>query len=93
MMSVIDEIAAERERQKSAEGWTEEHDDKWTEDELASAAVCYLQFSPDLCGPEPPPLWPWARQKAEAEGPTPRPDPRGRLDRGRDRAAGPRHPP
>lgn len=34
-------IAAERERQCFAEGWTAEHDDKHCHSELALAAVCY----------------------------------------------------
>lgn len=34
-------IAAERERQKSVEGWTIEHDDEHTDGSLASAAACY----------------------------------------------------
>lgn len=34
-------IAAERERQVTAEGWTPAHDDKHTDDELAIAAVIY----------------------------------------------------
>ena len=44
--SLIDEgaiadIAAERERQISKEGWTPEHDDKHNVGELAAAASCY----------------------------------------------------
>jgi len=59
-MAVIDEIAAERNRQISSEGWTAKHDDQWTDDQLTCAAVCYLQYSPELCSPEPPSLWPWS---------------------------------
>ena len=36
-----DRIAQERARQKKAEGWTEEHDDRHKHDELALAAACY----------------------------------------------------
>ena len=39
--SVYDAIKAERERQKSAEGWTVEHDDKYIVGELGSAARSY----------------------------------------------------
>ena len=40
-MSVIDEIAAERQRQIEVEGWTAAHDDKWVDWQLAKAAICY----------------------------------------------------
>lgn len=40
-MSVIEEIAAERERQQSAEGWTLAHDDEHKLGELAMAAASY----------------------------------------------------
>lgn len=35
-------IAAERQRQIDAEGWTPEHDDEYDEDELRWAAACYM---------------------------------------------------
>lgn len=38
-------IAAERERQISAEGWTPEHDDEHDDGEMAVAAVCYAHFA------------------------------------------------
>ena len=38
----VEEIAAERERQKSVEGWTTEHDDEHGELQLASAALSYV---------------------------------------------------
>ena len=37
----IELIAAERERQVSQEGWTPEHDDAHTDQNLARAAACY----------------------------------------------------
>lgn len=40
-MSVIDEIAAERARQISKEGWTPEHDDHHNDGSLARAAASY----------------------------------------------------
>jgi len=40
-MTVIEEIAAERERQKSAEGWTAEHDDAHRDGSLSRAAAVY----------------------------------------------------
>jgi hypothetical protein len=36
-------IAAERDRQVSAEGYTAEHDDSHSDFELSSAARCYVQ--------------------------------------------------
>lgn len=40
-VSGIDLIAAERERQIAAEGWSIEHDDEHEYDEMAQAAACY----------------------------------------------------
>lgn len=42
-MTVIDEIAAERRRQIEVEGWTPEHDDEHTAEQLARAAACYAR--------------------------------------------------
>lgn len=44
---VIEEISAERERQKSSEGWTAKHDDTHVSGELALAAACYAAASAD----------------------------------------------
>jgi len=41
MKTGIELITDERQRQVDAEGWTPEHDDKYTNDELPSAAVSY----------------------------------------------------
>jgi hypothetical protein len=49
----IADIAAERERQISAEGWTPEHDDAHDDGALAKAAACYARGSRQY--------WPWAR--------------------------------
>ena len=40
-MSVLDEVAAERRRQLTTEGWTAEHDDGHVNGELAMAAACF----------------------------------------------------
>ena len=45
-MSGIERIAAERERQIKVEGWTPEHDDKHSEQELSFAAACYAAPKP-----------------------------------------------
>ncbi len=44
-MSGIELIASERERQKTIEGWTPEHDDAHTDGELIGAAANYCDFS------------------------------------------------
>lgn len=52
-------IAAERQRQVDAEGWTPEHDDEHTSGEMRLAASAYLITSP---APEHAPgYWPWER--------------------------------
>lgn len=48
-MNGVDLIAAERQRQVEAEGWTPEHDDTHDREELTLAALTYLTRSP----------WPW----------------------------------
>jgi hypothetical protein len=61
-----DLIAAERQRQISAEGWTPEHDDAHTWPSLAVAAACYATpASLRDCHvrdgiPQEPRTWPWA---------------------------------
>lgn len=44
-MSVIDEIATERRRQVTVEGFTASHDDMHRSGELAGAAACYATQS------------------------------------------------
>ena len=43
-MSVIDEIAAERDRQITKEGWSFDHDDEHVDGSLAAAASTYAWF-------------------------------------------------
>ncbi|VFR96442.1 Phage protein [plant metagenome] len=56
------DVLAERQRQISVEGWTPEHDDKYTAGDMASAAACYASQGryhypePGKPGPN----WPWA---------------------------------
>lgn len=45
MSSGIELIAAERERQITAEGWTPDHDDKHDCFEITDAAMCYLSVA------------------------------------------------
>lgn len=69
-MTGIESIAAERERQVEAEGWTPEHDDAHSDGEMAAAAACYAMqvaldcisrddlhktVSSTICE-----LWPWS---------------------------------
>lgn len=49
-------IAAERERQITAEGWTAAHDDTHDRGALVEAAVCYALSG---TGRRVPSLWPW----------------------------------
>jgi len=61
-----DLIAAERQRQIEAEGWTPEHDAEHDRDDLACAAACYATpphlrpFSGEPPGG--PARWPWERR-------------------------------
>ena len=61
MSKALEDIAAERQRQISAEGWTPEHDDEHDDGELAMAAACYAEASVfgnamEQC----PSSWPWS---------------------------------
>lgn len=53
----IQDVIAERQRQKEVEGWTEAHDDEHRNNELAWAAASYAIFDE---GPMPL-FWPWHR--------------------------------
>ena len=53
-------IARERKRQIEHEGWTKEHDSRYTNDELIKAAVCYaLHISIESPPNEETYSWPW----------------------------------
>ena len=63
---IIAEVAAERERQITQEGWTAEHDDRHDRGELAMAAAAYAETSAIFSGGKPldpswpyPAIWPW----------------------------------
>ena len=55
IMSVIDEIAAERKRQVEGEGFSQAHDDRQMLGELAYAAACYAKGDFNDA-------WPWAKK-------------------------------
>ena len=70
---VVLEIARERERQMSAEGWTPGHDDTHTDGEMALAAAEYARVGAARYraiyaqrlkeeGAPPPVDWPWAAE-------------------------------
>ena len=68
-MSVIDEIAAERQRQIEKEGWTPEHDDRHEDGVLGQAGAVYAhiasieQYEGWRTNPDrKPPFWPWDLQ-------------------------------
>lgn len=60
-------IAAERQRQVAAESWMPEHDDNYTNNELALAAYAYCLPEDerpgvtDSCGKFTPAGWPWGQ--------------------------------
>jgi len=60
-MSAIDDIAAERKRQREVEGYSFEHDDEYNSDQLAHAAACYANPVYPFIGDTITPInWPWA---------------------------------
>lgn len=59
-MNGIERIAAERERQVTAEGWTPAHDDAHRLHELLDAARCYINQVIVDEPANPRPFWPWA---------------------------------
>lgn len=64
----VQDVIAERNRQKSVEGWNEAHDDQYASEELAAAAACYAESAYSLSDAmrgddlqvSPPRLWPWS---------------------------------
>ena len=56
-MNGVQRIGEERYRQKTEEGWTDEHDDQWQDDELARAAASYAL--PNGCLDDRAYFWPW----------------------------------
>jgi hypothetical protein len=71
-MTVLQEIAAERERQIEAEGWTNQHDDSHLAGDMARAAAAYAAMAGLRCATEDggavdtsqhtcPSGWPWSR--------------------------------
>lgn len=56
MTKAAADVLAERRRQIETEGWTPEHDDLHSTQELAFAAACYATAD---AGDPPPAVWPW----------------------------------
>jgi hypothetical protein len=101
---VILEIARERERQLTAEGWSPEHDDEHANGELARAAAAYAIFSGlsasvrEFLSNSEDSLkdavfyrryWPWGPDMVEANNAPARPRQSRSSDRRRDRALRP----
>ncbi|MBN3811664.1 hypothetical protein [Paraburkholderia sp. Ac-20347] len=63
MSDAARDVLAERARQVSVEGWTPEHDDKYTNGELPRAAACYAHAAGSWMEirRSMPAEWPWAR--------------------------------
>lgn len=57
--SALRDVIAERHRQISAEGFTPEQDDRYTDGELGVAAACYIMADVEP-GSDVPELWPWS---------------------------------
>lgn len=55
----VAQIAEERARQVTVEGWTPEHDDQHSDDSLACAAAAYAMSDDPAMVDE---LWPWERK-------------------------------
>ena len=53
MTKALEDVIAERERQKAVEGWTPEHDDGHTSFEMARAAAFYALHTAAEALPEP----------------------------------------
>lgn len=56
---IVMEVARERERQMTREGWTAHHDDAHDGGEMSLAAACYCVGSTHV-GKQM--LWPWSRE-------------------------------
>lgn len=69
MSKAIDDVIAERARQRSQEGWTEAHDDEHDGGELAQAAACYIvESSVNLPKNIISDYWPWSREWWKPKG-------------------------
>ncbi|HED5621762.1 TPA: ead/Ea22-like family protein [Enterobacter cloacae] len=62
------DVISERQRQRSIEGWTSEHDDAYQNSELADAAACYA-INAHNQGFSTPEHWPWAPEWWKQSGP------------------------
>jgi hypothetical protein len=66
----IRDIAIERERQKSVEGWTPQHDDdEHYNCELCIAASCYARHASGLYPASVPKIWPWDEDSWKPKNP------------------------
>lgn len=56
------DVLAERRRQIEAEGWSPEHDDEHSENEMALAAACYAMSAGGYAKGKVPPVWPLMKE-------------------------------
>lgn len=56
MPNGVERITAERNRQRTKEGWTDQHDQRHDQNEILSAAICYCYNAAGNTCPE---WWPW----------------------------------
>lgn len=66
-ITILAEVAAERQRQIAVEGWTSDHDDRSDHRELVAAGLAYLDPK-NQSRKRPPKGWPWERQWWKAKG-------------------------
>jgi len=50
MSKATDDVLAERQRQMTVEGWTEDHDDQHIDGSMALAACCYASLAAEYVG-------------------------------------------
>lgn len=66
----VSDVVAERNRQKSVEGWTAAHDDQHIRGEMALAAACYAiaEFPSETAHEAARSLWPWGDEWWKPKG-------------------------
>ena len=69
MMTGVEMIAAERQRQIGEEGWTPEHDAKHIDGELRDAGIAYAMVCDDRAGENAESLFPWPAWWKPSEDP------------------------
>ncbi len=66
MTKAIDDVLAERQRQRDIEGWTDQYEDSHGNHEMALAAACHAYSElTTLAGVK---IWPWAHNRWKPTG-------------------------